>query len=299
MRKFAQFGTGVSLLGLLLISFEDTRTRPAAAQEVGQRFQDCAACPVMVVIPAGSFMMGSPGPEADSDEGPQHRVTIEAPFAVGIHEVTFAEWDACVDGAGCGAHFLRDNAPRESDRHPVVPVSWDEAWAYTAWLSRETGELYRLLSEAEWEYMARAGTQTDRYWGDDPYPQQFSYQCRYANGRDQTAHAELEHLTEPVPCSDWYVRTAPVGSFRSNAFGLHDVLGNVSEWTEDCWNNDYSSAPADGSARRLGDCSRRVMRGGSWWGQPWSLRSAFRAGVLSEVQEDVLGFRVARTLKMN
>ena len=170
-------------------------------------------------------------------------------------------------------------------------MSWEDAWAYTAWLSQETGETYRLLSEAEWEYMARAGTQTERYWGDDS-----SNQCTYANGYDATAHAEREYdFVEPVACSDRYVTTAPVGSFRANAFGLYDVLGNAWEWTEDCWNGDYSGAPADGSARRLGDCSRRVLRGGSWVSRPGNLRSALRDRDPAGNRDINNGFRVART----
>ena len=287
-------GSRASLLALVLISFGQVLpARPAVGQEVGQRFQDCLRCPVMVVVPAGSFMMGS-SPESSEEgngvERPQHRVTIESPFGVGVYEVTFAEWDACVNGGGCGGYSPPDYV-REGDRHPVVEVSWEDAWAYTAWLSQETGETYRLLSEAEWEYMARAGTQTERYWGDDS-----SNQCTYANGYDATAHAEREYdFVEPVACSDRYVTTAPVGSFRANAFGLYDVLGNAWEWTEDCWNGDYSGAPADGSARRLGDCSRRVLRGGSWVSRPGNLRSALRDRDPAGNRDINNGFRVART----
>ena len=272
-------GTRASLLALLLISFGRVLpARSAVAQEVGQRFQDCLKCPVMVVLPPGSFQMGS-SKEGYDDERPQHQVTIESPFAVGVYEVTFAEWDACVNAGGCFG-YSPPGYVREGGRHPVVRVSWDEAWAYTAWLSQETGETYRLLSEAEWEYMARAGTQTEWYWGDDA-----SYQCSYANGNDR-------HLE----CSDGSDFAAPVGSFRANAFGLNDVLGNVWEWTEDCWNGDYSGAPADGSARRLGDCSQRVVRGGSWLLSPRGLRSAFRLMYFARYRGMDLGFRVARTI---
>ena len=287
-------GSRASLLALVLISFGQVLpARPAVGQEVGQRFQDCLRCPVMVVVPAGSFMMGS-SPESEEgygDERPQHQVTIESPFGVGVYEVTFAEWDACVNGGGCGGYSPPDYV-REGDRHPVIRVSWNDAWAYTAWLSQATGEEYRLLSEAEWEYMARAGTQTERYWGDDS-----SNQCYYANGYDATAHAEREYdFVEPVACSDRYVTTAPVGSFRANAFGLYDVLGNVWEWTEDCRNGDYSGAPADGSAKRLGDCSERALRGGSWDYGPRVLRSANRDWDSAGSRRNIIGFRVARTI---
>ena len=270
---------------------------PAAARGAGrrpgERFSDCAACPEMVVLPPGSFMMGSPesSEEGSGNERPQHRVTIESPFAVGVYEVTFAEWDACVGAGGCGGYSPPDYA-REGDRHPVTHVSWEDAQQYVRWLSREMGETYRLLSEAEWEYMARAGTQTERYWEDDE-----SRQCSYANGYDATAHEEKEYdFQEPVACSDYHVETAPVGSFRANAWGLYDVLGNAWEWTEDCWNGDYAGAPADGSARRMGDCSQRVLRGGSWGNDPRALRSAYRGTFLAGDRDYDVGFRVARTM---
>ena len=193
-----------------------------AGRRPGERFSDCAACPEMVVVAAGSFMMGSPETEEGrwSDEGPQHRVTIGSPFAVGVYEVTFAEWDACVGAGGCGGYRPDDRGWGRGSR-PVMNVSWEDAQQYVRWLSRETGESYRLLSEAEWEYVARAGTQTARYWGNDE-----SRQCSYANGDD-----------DDVECSDGFESsTAPVGSFRANAWGLYDVLGNVFEWTEDCSN---------------------------------------------------------------
>ena len=282
MRRSSRFGSRPPFLALLLLlSALPLPARSAAAQEVGQRFQDCLKCPVMVVLPAGSFLMGSPesSEEAYSAERPQHRVTIESPFAVGVYEVTFAEWDACVDAGGCGGYSPPDYV-REGDRYPVRGVNWDDAWAYTSWLSHETGETYRLLSEAEWEYMARAGTQTERYWGDEA-----SDQCSHANGD-----------ADDVECSDRYEQEAPVGSFQANAWGLYDVLGNVWEWTEDCWNGNYSGAPADGSAWRTGDCSQRVLRGGSWDYFPRTLRSAYRSGNSAGSRISLNGFRVARTM---
>ena len=199
---------------------------------------------------------------------------------MGVYEVTFAEWDACVGGGGGGGHRPDDYGGGRG-RQPVVDVSWEDAQQYVRWLSRETGEGYRLLSAEEWEYMARAGTQTGRYWGNDE-----SRQCSYANGDD-----------DDVECSDGFESsTAPVGSFRANAWGLYDVLGNVWEWTEDCWNDDYSGAPADGSARRTGDCSHRVLRGGSWDDWPGNLRSANRYWFSAGNRDSGLGFRVARTI---
>ncbi len=268
------------------------REAGGAAMSPGTVFSDCAGCPEMVVVPAGSFMMGSPGSEdRRSDwEGPRHRVTIGSPFAVGVYEVTFAEWDACVAAGGCGGYRPADEGWGRGSR-PVINVSWEDAREYVRWLSRATEEEYRLLSEAEWEYVARAGTQTARYWGEGE-----SGQCRYGNGYDRTGHAELEYSWQPATCSDGYVRTAPVGLFEPNAFGLYDVLGNVWEWALDCWNESYSGAPVDGSAWSSGDCSRRVVRGGSWGFFPRSLRSAFRGRSSAGGRYDGNGFRVARTI---
>ena len=266
------------------------RTRP------GQVFRDCAACPEMVVVPAGSYMMGSPDSAEERllDET-RRRVTIGAPFAVGVYEVTFAEWDACVEVGGCGGYRPDDEGWGRGSR-PVIHVSWEHAREYVRWLSRETGEEYRLLSESEWEYAARGGATTARHWGESE-----SGQCRYENGWDQTAAATLDlHDMKPVDCSDGYAYTAPVGTYGANAFGLHDMLGNVMEWTEDCWNGwnaSYSGAPSDGSAWLSGDCSQRVLRGGSWSDPPLFLRSAFRFKSLAwNWYGDNDGFRVARTI---
>lgn len=272
----------------------------AAAQEgrdtvVGERFRDCDACPEMVVVPAGSYMMGSPVSEEGrwDVEGPPHRVTIGAPFAVGVYEVTFANWDACVRAGGCGGYRPDDQGWGRGNR-PVVAVGWEDAQTYVRWLSQETGEQYRLLSESEWEYVARAGTTTARYWGESQ-----SGQCRHGNGADAAARAAFPDPPDSffIGCSDTHAQTAPVGLFQPNAFGLYDILGNVWEWTEDCWNESYSGAPADGSAWREGDCSRRVSRGGSWHNGPEVLRAAFRFGGSAGLRNSDLGFRVARTMR--
>ena len=257
-------------------------------------FRDCTApCPEMVVVPPGSFAMGSPDREAgrDGHEGPQRTVTIGSAFAVGVKEVTFGEWDACVRDGGCGGHEAADWGWGRG-RLPVISVSWEDAQEYVRWLSRETGERYRLLSEAEWEYVARAGTETARYWGESE-----AGQCRYANGYDSDGDARYSYdYREPVGCADRYADTAPVGLFLPNAFGLHDVLGNVSEWTLDCWNGSYSGGPSDGRARESGDCSVRVLRGGSWINNPRFLRSASRNGLPVGNRHYFIGFRVARTV---
>ena len=176
----------------------------------------------------------------------------------------------------------------------MIGVDWEHARAYASWLSRETGEQYRLLSESEWEYVARAGTTTPRYWGESS-----SGQCRHGNGADASARAAFPNPPDSffIGCSDKHAQTAPVGLFQPNAFGLYDVLGNVWEWTGDCWNESYSGAPADGSVWRAGDCSRRVLRGGSWLNGPGILRAAFRYGDSAAVRNSDLGFRVARTMR--
>ena len=294
----------------------------------GQVFRDCTACPEMVVVPSGVFVMGSP--ESDEErlhivldeegqvfhwtvgeliladgqqlqeghrlvepEGPQRYVTIAAPFALGVSEVTFSEWDACARAGGCGG-LIPDNEGWGRGSRPVVNVSWGDAQRYVEWISEATGEEYRLLSEAEWEYAARAGTETARYWGGGD-----SRQCMYANGADAAGaqeYVDWQELGTYVQCSDGYAETAPARSFDPNAFGLHDMLGNVSEWTEDCWNERYSSAPIDGSAWLSGDCSRRVSRGGSWLNQPGNLRAANRYPFAGDVSNRSVGFCVARTL---
>ena len=290
-----------------LAALGSCKTVPTA----GDRFRDCAECPEMVVLPAGSYRMGSPSHEQGrvGDEGPVHEVTIAAPFAIGRHEVTVAEFGRFVDETGYSAAswcWTLENGKWESrngrgwrnpgfdqgGRHPVACVSWDDAQAYAAWLSRQTGEEYRLPSESEWEYAVRAGTATVRYWGEGQ-----SDQCRHANGADLDLTKEgYSSSRTTVACRDGYAYTAPVGSLAANGWGLHDMLGNVWEWTEDCWNGRYAGAPSDGSAWEYGNCAWRVLRGGSWLSFPGYLRSAFRYRYDTGYRDLNLGFRVARTL---
>ena len=255
----------------------------------GAGFRDCPDCPEMTVIPAGEFLMGSPvSEEGRSDhEGPQRRVALRS-FALGVAEVTFDEWEACVRGGGCNGYRLAD---RGAGAYPVVDVSWQDARAYAAWLSRKTGASYRLPSEAEWEYAARGGTTTSRYWGDSS-----ASQCGHANGADAAAKRVYSDWTTATACDDGAVRAVPAGSYSANAFGIFDMLGSVWEWTDDCWVENYRGAPADGSPRRGGDCGRRVLRGGSWFNAPRDLRSAARVGTPAELRRSFAGFRVARTL---
>jgi formylglycine-generating enzyme required for sulfatase activity len=252
-----------------------------AALSRGTAFRDCDGCPEMVVIPAGRFTMGSPAsePQRDSDEGPQHQVNIARPFAAGKYEVTFDEWDACVRDGGC-SHNPGDEGWGRG-RRPVINVSWQDAKIYTEWLSRKTGKIYRLLSEAQWEYVARAGTTTAFSFGAGINSQQANY------------NTSVSYAGSPVATTPR--NTVPVGSYPANAFGLHDVHGNVWEWTEDCYNGSYSGAPSDGSAWTSVGCATRVLRGGSWDYYPRYLRSATRSLVDPTYRVSGFGFRVART----
>jgi formylglycine-generating enzyme required for sulfatase activity len=243
-------------------------------------FKECNKCPEMVVVPAGSFMMGSPRsePERFDDEGPEHRVTIARQLAVGRFAVTFDEWDACRADGGCNDYAPYDEGWRRG-RQPVINVSWNDAQAYLTWLSRKTGRAYRLLSEAEREYVTRAGTTTPFWWGDSVWTSQANYEAD-ANG----AAGEYRH------------RTLPVDGFAPNPWGLYQVHGNVWEWVEDCWHYDYAGAPSNGSAWTPADCSRRVLRGGGWYNEPRALRAAARVGDDAARRSNGYGFRVARTL---
>jgi len=273
--------------------------RPVA--KPGETFRDCPTCPEMVVIPAGTFQMGSPEgePYRTEFEGPVHTVTFDRPFAIARHEVTFDQWDACVRDGGC--QHRPDDAGWGRGARPVINVSWEDAKEYVQWLSRKTGQDYRLPGEAEWEYAARAGTRTARFWGEDP-----DAACRYANVSDET-HKGEQAAVLPLPnqtllpfpkhnCNDGYAGTAPVAHFEANAFGLNDMLGNVGEWTEDCWNDSYRGAPSDGSAWTKGECGKRVWRGGSWGNDPVDVRSANRNGDGTGDRDGYSGFRPARTL---
>jgi formylglycine-generating enzyme required for sulfatase activity len=250
----------------------------------------------MVVVPPGSFTMGSPASEKgrDDNEGPQHTVTIPRPFAVGKFHVTRDQFAAFVRETGYAASttcvkypfFIRDNSWHDSGfaqegSHPVVCVSWDDANAYAKWLSKKTGKAYRLPSEAEWEYAARAGTTTPFWWGSSITPDQANYDGTsvYAGGGSKGV---------------WRNGTVPVSSFAANPWGLYNVHGNAWQWTADCWHDSYNGAPLDGSARTTKDCSGRVVRGGSWYSGPGLLRAAQRNWYTGT--NNCVGFRLARTL---
>ena len=235
----------------------------------GDIFRDCEHCPEMVVVPGGSFMMGSRSLEAGSDDGagPQHQVTIPRAFAVGRYPVTRDEYERFASETG---RYLENPPFAQTGMDPVVYETWNDAKAFVTWLTERAGHTYRLLSESEYEYAERAGTTTAYWWGADEF-------CRYANVR-----------------SCGHNGTVPVGSYPANTFGLFDMAGNVDEWTEDCWNGGYAGAPDYGAAWTTGDCDERVVRGGAWYHSV--TRSAFRAGVITVSRYYGGGFRVARTL---
>jgi len=223
----------------------------------------------MMEVPAGTFTMGSS--DADDDQRPKHEVTIKRPIAVGKFEVTFADWDACVMDGGCVSNKYPDDNTFGRGHRPVITVSWNDAKEYVMWLARKTGQPYRLLTEAEWEYAARAKTTTE-----------------YATGDNITVQQAQFHQSE----------TAEVGRFPANAWGLHDMHGNVWEWVEDCYQDNYKNAPSNGSARSLTDCPLRVIRGGSWSNpQAEMLRSAQRSKFPPGYRRNFVGFRVARDVE--
>jgi formylglycine-generating enzyme required for sulfatase activity len=285
----------------------------ATAAEI---FKDCSNCPAMVQVPAGTFVMGSSTAESAregkyvADERPQHTVTIAKAFAIGQFTVTRGEFadfvrDTGHDPHGCyvyarGKWFIdprlswRNPGYVQSDRHPVVCVSREDAQDYAKWLSGKTGHSYRLPTEAEWEYSARGGTTTARFWGDGR-----ERACEYSNVADLTGaavlHWNMANINQVFQCNDGYAFTAPVGSFSPNAFGLYDMLGNVFQWTEDCYHDSYSGAPSDGSAW-TGGCKDYVQRGGSWSAKPSSVRSADRNGGPPVDRNIDIGFRVVRAI---
>jgi formylglycine-generating enzyme required for sulfatase activity len=249
------------------------------------------SAPRMLAISTGSFEMGDLSGNGEKNERPVHQVNIGDAIAVSMGEVTFAQYDQFAQAT---QRTLPDDAGWGRANKPVVNVSWDDAVAYTQWLSDQTGARYRLPTEAEWEYAARAGTQTTRYWGDDP-----NQACEFANVADQALKAKFAYERPIHECSDKHAQTSPIRAYKPNAFGLHDVLGNVWEWTGDCWNASYEGAPGDGGAWTGGDCSVRVIRGGSWMLFPKGVRVANRLKFKQAKGTKQVGFRVVRELSVS
>lgn len=255
-----------------------------------EAFRDCPVCPQMLIVPAGSFYMGGPPRRRERllyalglADIPQPRITITAPFAVGRYEVTFDEWDACVADGGCGGYLPKDEGWGRGNR-PVIHISWRDAQAYVQWLSVKTGETYRLLTEAEWEYAARAGGTATYPWGNEA-------------SHDHANYGEDECCRGRMLGRDTFLNTAPVGRFAPNGFGLHDMIGNVYEWVEDCYAVSRKQAPADGSAVRADGCPHHVLRGAAWYSDPGRITSFYRAYQTPDRRDYVIGMRVAKTLR--
>ncbi len=274
------------------IKLESNEPRAIERVTAGTVIWDCAACPKMVVLFPGEFIMGSLDADASRriDETPAHTVRITYSVAVGMFEVTRGEFsrfflatryktDAERRGEG---YNWQTPGIEQTDAHPAVYVSWNDAQAYIRWLNKKSGRRYRLLSEAEWEYAARGGTTTAFSWGDNINSAFANYNGKIPfNGK---------------PGGEFRHGTTPVGSFLPNAFGLSDVHGNVWEWVQDCYTPTYEGAPYNGSARELPDFTLRVIRGGSWYSPPTFLRSAYRLGYTQDDSIDYIGFRLARFL---
>jgi formylglycine-generating enzyme required for sulfatase activity len=245
---------------------------PSGPSVAGRTFRDCEDCPEMVEVPAGKFMMG--WADGDQDEKPAHEVVIAKPFAVSKFEVTLDEYAACVADDVC-AETRNPWYAGARGRRPVIDIAWYDARNYVTWLSQKTGKSYRLLSEAEWEYAARAGTTTKYAFGDTITHDQ----ANFSAGKQGEG------------------RTVQVGSYPPNAWGLHDMHGNVWEWVEDCYHFDYTRAPADGTALFYPGCATRVLRGGSWDYEANEIRSSTRFALKPLMHLDEVGLRVARSLE--
>lgn len=275
----------------------------ADALRIRRGMRDCASCPEMLRVEPGSFVMGSPDTQHHrfDNEGPQQHVTIARAFWLGKYEVTVGEFATFVDATG----YVRPRSPLaplvptdtwrnpghdQTDRHPVVSLEKGDAEAYVAWLKRPTGRNYRLPSEAEWEYAARAGTTTAYSWGDDSREA-----CSFDNVADLAFWRWAKGPRgDIVSCNDSHAEAAPVGTLQPNAWGFHDMLGNAQEWTSDCWNDSHAGRPANGEARTSGDCYRSALRGGSWLTTVGGFHAARRVDTRIGYTDSHVGFRVAR-----
>lgn len=294
MFKLPNSGAFVAVEGRLdQIETYDLRLEPVStsSSDEGQRQElpnptpnlDAAALGIeMVSIRSGSFIMGDRNDRGRDEEKPVHIVNVPG-FSLGKYEVTFVQWDVCVADGGCGGYAPMDKGWGRG-KQPVINVSWDQVLGFIEWLNKKTDGNFRLPTEAEWEYAARAGTDSIYHFGNDE-----AVLCDYAN------HAgEETNFEDYNSCSDGVSKTATVGRYRPNNFGLYDMYGNVWEWIQDCWNDNFEGAPSDGSGWSSGDCDRRVVRGGGWKNSPKDLRSASRFSVTRNTQKDDIGFRLAQ-----
>jgi formylglycine-generating enzyme required for sulfatase activity len=280
-------------------------------RDSGAGLWDCPDCPPLVLAPAGAYTLGSPDdePMRAKDEGPRTRVVLGRALAVGRFEVTRYEYEAfvrathrpvlgdCISDRGHPGTWapvasvnLRDPGFVQQDNHPVVCVNWKDAQAYVAWLGEKTGKRYRLLTEAEWEFLGRAGAETVFPWGTD-----VAQACLWANVSDDAARTEYPEWTG-AGCDDHARRTAPVGSYRPNAFGLYDMIGNVQEWVDGFATDTYFTQPEDGGLAPGGDSNRHIFRGGGAGSFPSHTRVADRVRGFTDQVDDAIGIRVAREL---
>lgn len=272
-------------VALVSIATQTIKTStPVVVSQEAEQFSDCDGCPQMIRIPSGTFRQGDLQGTGDEDELPVRAVQLSDSFALSRTEVTFAQWDLCVSDGACDVLAEEDGAVETRSQRPVQNASWQDAQAFVAWLTKVSGKLYRLPSESEFEYAARAGSETRYPWGNEP-------------SRDHANYGDDECCRGLDSGADKWIDPAPVASFPPNAFGLHDMAGNVQEWVEDCWQDSYIDAPADGSARVTGgDCSLRGLRGGSWSSTPKMIRPANRDKGAIDARLPYYGFRVARDL---
>ena len=280
-------GATVGELKNLRLARPLSRNEEIALRPLDQ-FKECELCPEMIVAPAGQFLMGAKDGEAGStpSERPPHRVSFAQPFAVGRFPVTISEWDACVAARGCSYRPADQGWGR--GRQPVIGVLWEDAKEYVAWLSRTTSRPYRLPSEAEREYVARAGTTTAYWWGDSFVPAQ----ANCAPGNYEPLSVDAGDLQQLIASA----RPLPVQSFSPNPWGLYQLHGNVYDWVEDCWNDSYNGAPSDGSVWKSGNCNGHVLRGGAFSRSAQTARSAARIWSGSPNRLVYMSIRVARTL---
>jgi len=256
--------------------------------KVGGNIKDCASCPPLTILASGGFQQGASPDDAlaRSNEKPERRVDFAKVFAIGVTEVTFAQWDACVTAGGCTARPSDQGWGRAN--RPVINVTWTDAVGYTEWLSQTTGETYSLPSESQWEYAARAGEGRPWLGGSAKGV------CAFANGAGSETGANWANPECSDPTGD---RTMPVGTLAANKYGLKDVLGNVAEWTMDCNTLNYRDAPSNGGPDMRGSCRQRVTRGGSWFSGPRDIRLSSRAVLRQGDSNDFTGFRVVRAVK--
>jgi formylglycine-generating enzyme required for sulfatase activity len=293
------------------------KAKPTAAVKADKTIRDCDECPELVAIAPGEFMMGTPPGEADARHAsiqiPVHKAKVSKSFAIGRTEVTIAQYRAFIEATGYdeydrGCQYLQNGGwivgPKISwkntgfevtDDHPAGCIAIEDARAYVAWLKQKTGKPYRLPSETEWEYAARAGTQTPAFWKGE-----WSDACKYQNGGDERLTKAVDGkmpIKDITPCDDGFAYSSPVARFQPNPWGLYDVSGNVAEWMDDCFTSDVNKVPTDGSAYQQPKCAAGLQKGGSWAGNPSLLRSASRLRFMPGRRGIAFGIRVARDIQ--